>query len=100
MQSRDSISRSRGSILPALPELLAGHGALAPSDCLSTLRAADSVVEWNHWQGYVIHTMVSPPLLLRENDTLLLVEVTDVSESLWDTNRKPDPSRRTRQTAR
>jgi hypothetical protein len=80
-----------------LPELLAGHGAVAPSDCLRTLRAADSVVEWNHRQDYVIHTMVSPPLLLRENDTLLL-GVTDVSESLWDTDRRPRS--RTRQIAR
>ena len=81
-----------------LPDLLAGHEALAPSDCLSTLRAADSAVEWNHRQGYVIHTMVSPPMLLRENDTLLLVGVTDVSDLLWDTNRTP--SGRTRQIAR
>ncbi len=81
-----------------LPELLAGHGAVAPSDCLRTLRAADSVVEWNHRQDYVIQTMVSPPLLLRENDTLLLVGVTDVSDSLWDTNRRP--AGRTRQIAR
>jgi PAS domain-containing protein len=81
-----------------LPELLAGHGGVPPSDCLSTLRAVDSAVEWNHRQGYVIHTLVSPPLLLRENDTVLLVEVTDVSDLLWDTNRRPDT--RIRQIAR
>ena len=81
-----------------LPELLTGHDAVAKSDCLRTLRAAGSVVEWNRLQDYVIHTMVSPPLLVRENDTLLLVGVTDVSDLLWDTNR--GPARRTRQMAR
>ena len=40
---------SDGVAVTRLP--LAGHGAWAPSDCLSTLRAADSVVGWNHWQG-------------------------------------------------
>jgi len=46
-------------------------------DCLKTLRTAAAVVGWNHGQNYVIRTMVSAPLLLRETGTLLLIGVTD-----------------------
>jgi PAS domain-containing protein len=86
-----------------LPALLTGHEALAPADCLTTLRTAAAVVEWNHNQNYVVRTMVSAPLLLRETDTLLLIGVTDVTAWLWETSRVADaprtdghgPSRRT-----
>jgi len=67
-----------------LPELLAGHSALAPSDCVNTLRSAQAIVHWNHAQDYVIQTMVSPPLLVRESDPLLLVSITDVTDWLWE----------------
>jgi PAS domain-containing protein len=79
-----------------LPSVLIGHEALTPSDCLRTLRTADSAVEWIHSQGYVIRTMVSSPLLVRETDTLLLIEVIDVTAWLWETNYRTDASRRYR----
>lgn len=80
-----------------LPELLTAHEAVAPADCLDTLRTANAAIEWNHSQGYVIRTMVSAPLLLRETDTLLLVGVTDVTAWLWETDRRAN-ARRNHQT--
>jgi PAS domain-containing protein len=77
-----------------LPSVLIGHEASTPSDCLHTLRTADSAVEWSHSQGYVIRTMVSSPLLVRQTDTLLLLEVTDVTAWLWDTDRRTRASRK------
>jgi len=71
--------------------LLAGHEARTPMDCLKTLRTAAAVVGWNHGQNYVIRTMVSAPLLLRETGTLLLIGVTDVTDWLWETNRFAGP---------
>jgi PAS domain-containing protein len=82
-----------------LPSLLIGHEALTPPDCLRILRTADSAVEWSHSQGYVIRTMVSSPLLVRETDTLLLIEAVDVTAWLWETNRRTDASRRCGQFA-
>lgn len=70
-----------------LPKLLNGHEALEPAECLNTLRTTTSVVEWNHDHGYVIRTMLSPPLLLRATDTLLLIGLTDVTAWLWETER-------------
>jgi hypothetical protein len=43
--------------------------------------------------------MVSSPLLLRETDTLMLIEVVDVTAWLWDTSRRTDASRICRQLA-
>lgn len=82
-----------------LPELLTGHEALAPADCVYTLRTADSAVEWNHSQEYVIRTMMSPPLLLRETDTLLLIGATDITDRHWETNPKVDAASPGGQTA-
>lgn len=74
-----------------LPALLAGHLDREPSDCVATLRTANkTIVGWNHAQDYVIRTMVSPPLLVRESDPLLLVSVSDVTERLWES--KPTSS--------
>lgn len=82
-----------------LPDLLTGHEAYAPVDCLNTLRTGDSAVEWNHSQGYVIRTMVSPPLLLRETDTLLLIGATDVTDWLWENDRRATARPRSPQPA-
>jgi PAS domain-containing protein len=83
-----------------LPELMAEHEAADPADCLNTLRTATSAVDWNHSQGYVIRTMVTPPLLLRGTDTLLLIGVTDVTDWVWVTNRRAGATWRNVQTAR
>jgi len=68
----------------SLPELLAGHSTAEPSDCLATVRSPDGIVLWNHVNDYVIRTKVSPTLLLRESDPLLLVSITDLTEWYWD----------------
>jgi PAS domain-containing protein len=73
-----------------LPELLTGHEAHAPTDCLNTLRSTASIVEWNHSQNYVIQTMLSRPLLLRDTDRLLLIGITDITAWLWETKRSAD----------
>ena len=73
-----------------LPELMTGRETHAPTDCLNMLRSTASIVEWNHSQNYVIQTMLSPPLLLRDTDTLLLIGITDITEWLWETKRTAD----------
>ncbi len=69
-----------------LPRLLAGWEERTPADCVQTLRrSASAVVEWNHVEDYVIRGMVTPPLLLRDSDTLLLIGIVDVTDWLWET---------------
>jgi hypothetical protein len=68
----------------SLPELLAGHSAFEASDCLDTLRTTDGIVHWNHAQDYVIRTKVSPTLLVRDSDPMLLVSITDLTDWLWE----------------
>ncbi|TPG37081.1 diguanylate cyclase [Mycolicibacterium hodleri] len=67
----------------SLPALLSGHETRTPADCVDLLRTTTSVVSWNHEEGYLVRTMLSPPLLLRATDTLLLIGITDVTASLW-----------------
>jgi PAS domain-containing protein len=76
----------------SLPELMSGHDALTPGECLTTLRTPGATVSWNHVENYVIRTIVSPPLFLRASDPLLLVSVNDVTEWLWEN--KPVPAQR------
>jgi PAS domain-containing protein len=66
-----------------LPELLAGLSHRSPSECVGTLRSAESIVSWNHAQGHVVRTTVSPPLLMRKSDPLLLISMLDVTDWLW-----------------
>jgi PAS domain-containing protein len=70
-----------------LPELLVGHAALKPVDCLATLKAAPPIVEWSHREDHVVRTIVSAPMLLRSTDALLLVGITDITEWLWESSR-------------
>ncbi len=70
-----------------LPELLVGHAALEPVDCLATLTAPPPIVEWNHCADHAVRTIVSTPMLLRSTDALLLVGITDITEWLWENNR-------------
>ena len=67
-----------------LPDLLAGQSALTPADCIATLRITDGIVHWNHAQDYVIRTKVSPTMLKRDSDPLLLVSITDLTDWLWE----------------
>lgn len=66
-----------------LPELLVGHSDRSRSDCVASLRAAESPLSWNHADGHVIRTTVSAPLLLRKSDPLVLVGMMDVTDWLW-----------------
>ncbi len=67
-----------------LPDLMTGHQDLTPRACVTTLRMPGAIINWNHAHDYVIRTMVSPPLLVRAADPLLLVSITDVTEWLWE----------------
>ena len=75
----------------SLPELLAGHSAVEPSDCVATLQRTEGIVQWNHAYDYVIRTEVSPTLLVRESDPLLLVSITDVTDLLWESKNGDSP---------
>jgi PAS domain-containing protein len=68
-----------------LNTLLAGQSHTAPRDCLNLLRTNDTgvVTIWYHADGYPVATLLSPPLLIRDDDTLLLITVTDMTEWLW-----------------
>jgi PAS domain S-box-containing protein len=69
----------------SLPSLLAGRFLDGAEDCMTTLRTAagGDVVDWNHVDGYPVHTAVSTPLLLRATDPFLMVYLTDVTELHW-----------------
>lgn len=70
-----------------LPKLLTGCEHLSPAECLDTLQAATSIVAWNHDQGYVIRTVLSPAIRLPAADGLLLIGISDVTAWLWETHR-------------
>lgn len=67
-----------------LPDLLAGEPVLTPADCIAVLQTTDNIVHWNHSQHYLIRTKVSPTMLKRESDPLLLVTITDLTDWLWE----------------
>lgn len=67
-----------------LPDLLAGESVLTPSECIAVLQTTDNIVHWNHAQDYLIRTKVSPTMLKRESDPLLLVTITDLTDWLWE----------------
>jgi hypothetical protein len=73
----------------ALPALLAGHADSAPHECVAALRNAGAVTPWCHAEGFLIHTAISSPLLLRDSDPLLLISVIDITELLWTNPPKP-----------
>jgi PAS domain-containing protein len=78
----------------ALTQLLTGHSMLEPGDCVTTLQTAEGIVGWNHFQGYVVRTMVSKPLLVRASDPLLLLSITDVTEWHWESSARPGDHQR------
>ncbi len=67
-----------------LPTLLAGRSATAPRDCVTALRAAETlVVDWLHAEGFPVRSVVSDMLFLRATDQILLIGVTDITELMW-----------------
>lgn len=91
-----------GIILYANPacEAMLGHGALAgqplnlvhcagpritPAECVRILRkASGGVTTWCHPELGTLYTVVSPTLLVRADDAVLLVSLIDVTEWLWN----------------
>ncbi len=68
-----------------LNTLLAGQSHTPPRKCLTLLRTPENgaVTLWRHSDGYPVATLVSRPLLIRDDDPLLLITVTDMTEWLW-----------------
>jgi hypothetical protein len=67
-----------------LPDLLAGHSATSPSDCVTDLRSAHNViVDWLHAEGFPVRTVISETLFVRGADQILLIGVTDITELIW-----------------
>lgn len=66
-----------------LTELLADGAGLSPADCVALLQSNRSTTVWHHTEDYTVHTRVSPPLLVRADDPVLLVSVTDLTEWIW-----------------
>jgi PAS domain-containing protein len=71
----------------SLSTLMAKQPDTPPRDCVATLHAAHgSVVEWNHTDGFLVHTIVSRSILFRDDDPVLLVGLTDTTELSWINN--------------
>jgi PAS domain-containing protein len=49
--------------------------------------AADTTTVWMHPTNGMVKVVVSEPLLLRADDPVTLVTLTDITESLWSTER-------------
>jgi PAS domain-containing protein len=68
-----------------LSALLAGHEYTSPPDCVAVLRTAEgAVIDWCGADGYPIRTVTSHPLLIRATDPILLITITDVTDSTWN----------------
>jgi PAS domain-containing protein len=73
-----------------LPELMAGHSATPPRDCVTALRAVGTVVvEWLHAEGFPVRSVISETAFVRGTDQILLIGVTDVTDLMWSI--QPDP---------
>src|SRR6202012_4078892 len=67
-----------------LSALLAGQSATPPRDCVTALRAADTViVDWLHAEGFPVRSVISDTLFVRATDQILLIGVTDITELMW-----------------
>ena len=70
-----------------LPELMAGHSATPPRDCVTALRAAGTVVvDWLHADGFPVRSVISETAFVRGADQVLLIGVTDVNDLMWTTS--------------
>ncbi|MGA9492312.1 MAG: PAS domain-containing protein [Mycobacterium sp.] len=73
-----------------LPELMAGYSATPPRDCVTTLRAAGTmVVDWCHAEGFPVRGVISQTIFVRATDQILLIGVTDVTELMWTIRTEP-----------
>jgi PAS domain-containing protein len=80
-----------------LPALLAGHSATPPRDCVTALRATDTmVIDWLHAEGFPVCTAVSNAPLVRATDPILLISITDITELMWTTHTLPAVARHAR----
>ena len=69
----------------SLSILMAEHPDIPSHDCVATLRNAHgSVVEWKHADGFLIRTIVSRSIFIRDDDPVLLVGLTDITELSWN----------------
>jgi PAS domain S-box-containing protein len=67
-----------------LPELLAGHSATSPRDCVTALRNTNKVVvDWFHTEGFPVRSVISETLFVRGTDEILLIGITDITELIW-----------------
>jgi PAS domain-containing protein len=67
-----------------LPDLLAGHSATSPRDCVIELCTADNVVvDWLHAEGFPVRSVISETLFVRGTDQILLIGITDITELIW-----------------
>ncbi len=67
-----------------LPELLVGHSATSPRDCVTALRNTDNViVDWLHADGLPVRSVISETLFVRGADEILLIGITDITELVW-----------------
>jgi PAS domain-containing protein len=69
----------------SLSTLMAEQPDIPPHDCVATLhKAHGSVVEWNHADGFLVRTIVSRSIFIRDDDPVLLVGLTDTTELSWN----------------
>jgi PAS domain-containing protein len=69
-----------------LQEMLAGHSAISPRDCVTALRSARTVVvDWLHAEGFPVRSVISETLFVRADDQILLIGITDINELMWTT---------------
>jgi PAS domain-containing protein len=70
-----------------LPELMAGHSATPPRDCVNALRFAGTVVvDWLHAEGFPVRSVISETAFVRGTEQILLIGVTDVNDLMWTTS--------------
>ncbi len=69
----------------SLSTLMAEQPDAPHHDCVETLREAhNSIVEWNHADGFLVRTIVSRSIFIRDDDPVLLVGLTDTTELSWN----------------
>ena len=69
-----------------LPEMLVGHSAISPRDCVTALRSGRTVVvDWVHAEGFPVRSVISETLFVRADDEILLIGITDITELMWTT---------------